>query len=387
MTLTFRNALGNLYSRKKVSSILSRAFASAVLTISFAIGVAGCGGGQHGLGPGGPTTGVPIQPPLSPTSAPVVIASAVNPTTNMLYVVDSGSAQGAPNGTFFAVNGASNSVVSTLPGLSRPAAVAVDTGTNTVYVANAGSNTVSVISGASNAIVATISVGRSPSAVAVDETTHKVYVGNAEDGSVSVIDGAANTVRGTLSVGITGIDLIAVDPGLNRIFVGSSHGYAVGIGVIEGASNTVGATIYIRNAPQALAVDAVSHTLFAESNEITAAGVVSSSQVDVIDEATADYIGTISVPGFIDSPGLAFDPATSLLYAANNTSSAVDVLNQSSITVTVPYSAAGAVVDSLTVNPSTNTVYAVYSMQNSSSVSVQIVNGATHATTGTLKLQ
>jgi len=387
MTPILGNAVCNLHNRNKSPFFSSHLCVLLSIFLAGTVALSGCSENQRGLGPGGPTTGVPIQPPLSPSSPPVVIASAVDPTTNMVYVVDSGSAQGAPNGTLFVVDGASNSIVSTLPGLSRPAAVAVDSGTDTVYIANADSNTVSVLSGISNAIVATVPVGLSPSAVAVDQATHMVYVGNAKDGTVSVIDGATNTMIAKIALGITGIDLIAVDPGLNRIFVGSNQGYAVGISVIEGASNTVGTTIYIRNAPQAIAVDSASHTLFAESNETTDAGVVSSSQVDVIDEATADYTGTISVPGFVDCAGFAFDPATSLLYAGNNGSSAIDVLNRYAVTASVPYSVAGAVVDSVSVNPSTDTVYAVYSTQSGASVSIQTINGETRATTGTLKLQ
>lgn len=385
MTLTLRNS-EILYNRNQSSFIPFYFSVLVLLSLCGAIGLSGCGGGQNGLGPGS-ITKRPVYPPVNPAGTPVAIASAVNPATNMVYVVDSGSPQSTSGGTFFAVNGASNTIVSTLTGLSGPAAVDVDSGTNTVYIANAGSNTVSVVSGASNTIVATIPVGSSPSAIAADTATHVVYVANYGDNTVSVIDGATNAVTATIPVRLTGINLIAVDSSLNQIYVGSNQGYAVAIGVINGASNALGNTIYIRNAPQALAVDSTSHTLYAASNETTVTRVTSSTQIDAIDETTAAYIGTVAVPGFVNSPGMAFDSATSSLYAGNNTSSALQVVRQYAVAVTIPYTSSGAVVNSISINANTNTIYAVYSMPGSSSLSIQIVSGATNATIATLKLQ
>jgi DNA-binding beta-propeller fold protein YncE len=76
--------------------------------------------------------------------------------------------------------------------------IAVDEATNTVYVANTAADTVSVIDGATcNARVhsgcsrraAVADVGLSPRRVAVDETTHTVYVTNAGSNSVTLLDG------------------------------------------------------------------------------------------------------------------------------------------------------------------------------------------------------
>lgn len=62
------------------------------------------------------------------------------------------------------------------------------------YVANVGSNTVSVIDPATNRVVATVPVGVSPQGVAVSPVTNRVYVTNFNSGTVSVIDTASNTV-------------------------------------------------------------------------------------------------------------------------------------------------------------------------------------------------
>ena len=57
--------------------------------------------------------------------------------------------------------------------------MAVNPNTNRIYVANYGSNNVSVIDGASNTVVATVAVGSDPDGVAVNPNTNRIYVANA----------------------------------------------------------------------------------------------------------------------------------------------------------------------------------------------------------------
>ena len=86
--------------------------------------------------------------------------------------------------------------------------IAVNEVTNTVYVANTAANTVSVIDGATcNATVhkgcsqkaAVASVGVSPRRVAVDELTNTIYVTNAGSNSVTMLDG--RTCNGRVHTG------------------------------------------------------------------------------------------------------------------------------------------------------------------------------------------
>jgi DNA-binding beta-propeller fold protein YncE len=80
-----------------------------------------------------------------------------------------------------------------------PGGIAVDQATDTIYVSNAGDNTVSVVNGAScNALTATgcgqtpatVSVGAGPLGLFVDPTNHTVYVANFNDATVSMINSA-----------------------------------------------------------------------------------------------------------------------------------------------------------------------------------------------------
>ena len=69
--------------------------------------------------------------------------------------------------------------------------MAVNPVTNKIYVANVGSNNVTVIDGATNTTT-TVAAGSDPIAVAVNPVTNKIYVANRSSNNVTVIDGATN---------------------------------------------------------------------------------------------------------------------------------------------------------------------------------------------------
>lgn len=76
-----------------------------------------------------------------------------------------------------------------------PSAIAVDGIRDRLYVANGGSDTVSVIDTQNNTRIGKdIPVGKNPSAIAVDEGTNTTYVANSGDDTVSIIDSEANKV-------------------------------------------------------------------------------------------------------------------------------------------------------------------------------------------------
>ena len=88
------------------------------------------------------------------------------------------------------INPATNTVSTTVPVGTLPGGVAVNpTGTD-VYVANAGSNTVSVINPANNTVSTTVPVGSTPVELAVSPTGPQagdIYVSTQGSGTVSVI--------------------------------------------------------------------------------------------------------------------------------------------------------------------------------------------------------
>ncbi len=81
---------------------------------------------------------------------------------------------------------------------ARPQAVAIDSVSHRVYVANNHSDTVTVIDGVSNSVIATVKTGSGPYAVAVDSATNRAFVTNLVGDSLTVIDG--RTLTGTAAV-------------------------------------------------------------------------------------------------------------------------------------------------------------------------------------------
>ena len=99
-----------------------------------------------------------------------------------------------------------------------PCAIALNSKTHSIYVANYGDNTVTVIDGRNGRTRATVPVGDRPEAIALDPNRNLVYVANTSGDSVTVIDAGDNTVLATLPAGKSPYAL-AVVPGSDRLYV------------------------------------------------------------------------------------------------------------------------------------------------------------------------
>ncbi len=118
-----------------------------------------------------------------------------------------------------------------------PVAMALNPGTERIYVANQGSNNVSVIDATTNLVIATIPVGKAPSAVAVNAQTNTIYVADRDSADVAIINGASNSVT-YVAVPSTGApDSIAVEPGTGNVYVGTG-GPGI-LAVINASTNQV----------------------------------------------------------------------------------------------------------------------------------------------------
>jgi len=127
---------------------------------------------------------------------------ALDPQTKTLYVANFGGTTVSVinlrkcNSTI--VTGCASAVVSHVPSGANPFAVAVDIPTNTIYVTNDGSGTVTVINGRTcNGTVHTGCgavhheyVGISPGGIAVEQATNTVYVADETSSDVSMFRGA-----------------------------------------------------------------------------------------------------------------------------------------------------------------------------------------------------
>ncbi len=148
------------------------------------------------------------------------------------------------------INGADNTTA-TVAAVSQPIAIAVNTVTNKIYVANFGSNNLTVINGADNT-TSTVTTGTQPIAVAVNPVSNKVYVANFGSNNVTVVDGANNTTA-TITTG--------------------NQPQAIGVNstVINGADNSTQA-VTVGALPQAIGVNTDTNRIYvanAGSNNVT----------------------------------------------------------------------------------------------------------------------
>jgi len=134
----------------------------------------------------------------------------------------------------------------TLPVGSNPDGVAVDQATNTVYVTNGGSNTVSMIDGATcdsadqggcDQTPGTATVGNNPYPIAIDQRTGAVYVGNDGDGTLSLINGT--TCNATDNAGCNKLITVPVEQFPYGIAVDQTTGTAYVTSVLDSDVATI----------------------------------------------------------------------------------------------------------------------------------------------------
>jgi YVTN family beta-propeller protein len=112
-------------------------------------------------------------------------------------------------------------VVASVPVGAAPLAVALNTSSHLLYVANTNADSVSVVDVAAQppSVVATIPVGDGPFGISENRTTHLLYTANLYDSTVSIIDTNTRSVVGSISMGGYEPFDVAVDSSRNRIYV------------------------------------------------------------------------------------------------------------------------------------------------------------------------
>ncbi len=244
---------------------------------------------------------------------------------------------------------------------TQPAASALDPVTRTLYVANGPAGTISVIDAADcNARVAagcrrkspTVKVGGFAADVAVNSVTDTVYVANGAGDTVSVIDGATcNALRrsgcgqkpATVTVG-SGPVALAVDVATGTVYVANfgSSGHGRTVSLIDGrrcnARNVSGcgkavASVRIGVGPNGVIVDRATDTVYAATvapNGAEAMWVIDGQTCNAADTSgcgrrppalklgngTADF-----------NVGLAIDRASKTLYVTNYNDSTLSMID------------------------------------------------------------
>jgi YVTN family beta-propeller protein len=152
------------------------------------------------------------------------------------------------------IDARTNSVIATVPVGQGPDGIVATSDGSRVYVTNFVSGTVSVIDTRTNTVLATIPVGSGPVGLALAPNDTLAYVANRGSNSVSVIDTAAGSVVATIPVG-SGPDAVAVTPNGAAAYVTNSFTSSPGtVSVINTATNSVTATVAVGRTPNRVAV-------------------------------------------------------------------------------------------------------------------------------------
>jgi YVTN family beta-propeller protein len=244
------------------------------------------------------------------------LAIAVNEATNKVYVACCNVADAAQR-QVWVIDGATHATTQ-VPVGPFAKAIAVNPVTNRIYVANGGATTVTVIDGATDTVLTTVDISNTPEYVAINRVTNKIYVARfSSPYGVAVIDGATNAT--TFVAGQVGPSHVAINETTNRIYVINSGG---SVTVINGASDSVITTINNSNSganfsnPRMAAVNPATNRIY-----VVNAGNTSMTVVNGVDNSARNLL-----TGLLEPRQIALNPATNRIYAGTSDDYDVAVL-------------------------------------------------------------
>ncbi|MDA3833625.1 MAG: YncE family protein [Spirochaetales bacterium] len=147
-----------------------------------------------------------------------------------------------------------------------PYELAVSEDGKTLYATNTDSDNVSIIDTVSKVVTGRISVGNRPAGIIADNKRRKVYAANSGSNSVSIIDMNTHTVDSTITVGLNPSGMVIYE---DTLYVANSGSNSVG--VIEIPSYSVTKTIPVGQRPMYL-ISGLSGNIYvsnANNNEIS----------------------------------------------------------------------------------------------------------------------
>lgn len=171
----------------------------------------------------------------------------------------------------------------------------------------------------SGALLASVRVGRGAIAMAVEERGNQLFVANAGSGTVSVLDAASGRPLHTVRLGAPPVAL-AVDARASRVVVleqGALHGAAPGpngympglsrVGLLDARRGTLLRTVTVGMGPSTLAVDTRCGRVFVANR--------GEGTLSLLDAASGALLRTVAVGRF--PTALAVDERRGLVYVVN----------------------------------------------------------------------
>jgi len=294
------------------------------------------------------------------TPGPYPQGFAVNPTSDLVYVADSGS------DNVSVVNGSTDQVVTQIPVGGTPSGIALDPSNNRLFVSDYSTHSLSVINLTTDNVTANLSTGSGPNGVLYLPSNNEVYVANYFSANLSVYNATSLTNLSSIRVG--GGPLTPVFDQFNsELYVANVQGSTVS--VVNSTNNSLVATVLLPASPVGVAFNPVNNTMF----------LLSIGNVEVVNASTQTVIASVTVPVIASS--ILWDPAADDVYVTDSINNTVAVLNGANGTLLAllgPF----ITPDGLAFDPTTSDVY--IADQGSSLISV--VDPVTRAVVDTLDL-
>jgi YVTN family beta-propeller protein len=260
----------------------------------------------------------------------LIFVSSTASALPFAYVTNSGS------NTVSVIDAATNTVTATVDIGDVSDGVAISPDGTKVYVANFGSShTVTIINTATNRITATVPVRGCPLDVAVTPDGRKLYVTMRNDvdiyshDKVIIIDSTTNRVTATLTISDMQFAAgLAISPDGRKLYVtGTNEDGGSGVYVVDTATNRVTSDMPVSRGPSGIAVTPNGKQLFVPTFDPLAG-------VDLLNTATNRYVTTIRYSGESQYYGIAINPAGTKAYVTELTG--VSIIDIGTHRITAP---------------------------------------------------
>jgi YVTN family beta-propeller protein len=194
--------------------------------------------------------------------------------------------------------------------------IALEPGAQTAYLCKYTDNSVAVIDVPGRTVATTIPVGQHPQYIALDPDAHTAYVANQLDSTISVIDTTSRAVTATIA-NTRLVTNLAIDSARRLLYAGCGELDGGQIALISTQTHTVVDYVPMAHRPFDLALDPITHTLYAtdfRDNALIAVDPDTRAQTP------------ITVPS-AHAFGVVVDPVTRMVYVSCRTDNAVVVID------------------------------------------------------------
>ncbi|MHB8513218.1 MAG: YncE family protein [Actinomycetota bacterium] len=211
---------------------------------------------------------------------------------------------------------------------SAPGAIAWSPTSAKLFVGNTGSGTVSVIDELQGAVTEEIPVGPAPQGIVVDPAQDRVYVALGLTDKIAVLNALTGAFVRDFTVpqcaGVTGPWGLAVNPATSILYVA-----CYSANELVSVQDTTGAILHAvatGSGPLGVVVDPTTNFVYL--------GQYGESEIRIIDGASLTTIGRLRAGIFGGVWGLALDPLTHRVFAANFKQGTIQVILASHVIAT-----------------------------------------------------